>query len=82
MMDGLGVEEIISAAKPRWMKNPHRNCAGVDTRSFFDGTARAVAVCHGCPEQKPCLDFALANGERGVWGGTSERERKKMRKNR
>ena len=76
----IGVDEIIGAAKPAWMKNPRRNCAGMDPRIFFDGTARATAICGGCPVIKPCLQFALDNGERGIWGGTSERERKRYKK--
>jgi WhiB family transcriptional regulator, redox-sensing transcriptional regulator len=41
----------------------------------------AKAVCRSCPAQAPCLEFALAtNQESGVWGGTSEEERRKLRK--
>jgi WhiB family redox-sensing transcriptional regulator len=38
-------------------------------------------VCHNCDAQKACLEFALAtNQESGVWGGTTEDERRKLRK--
>ena len=41
----------------------------------------AKAVCRGCEAQVACLEFALAtNQEAGVWGGTSEEERRKLRK--
>ena len=41
----------------------------------------AKRVCRACEAQDPCLDFALAtNQESGVWGGTSEEERRKLRK--
>ena len=41
----------------------------------------AIAVCHQCEALVPCLEFALAtNQESGVWGGTSEEERRKLRK--
>jgi WhiB family redox-sensing transcriptional regulator len=41
----------------------------------------AKAVCHECEAQKACLEFALAtNQESGIWGGTSEDERRKLRK--
>lgn len=73
---------MIAEGQPEWMRHPRRNCKGVDPRYFFDGTARAVAVCQDCPVIKPCLEFALDNGERGIWGGTSERQRRKMRKSR
>ena len=42
---------------------------------------QAKAVCHECPSQGPCLEFALmTNQDSGVWGGTSEEERRKIRK--
>ena len=41
----------------------------------------AKAVCRQCEVQGACLEFALAtNQESGVWGGTSEEERRKLRK--
>ena len=41
----------------------------------------AKAVCQLCEAQPLCLEFALAtNQESGVWGGTSEDERRKLRK--
>jgi WhiB family transcriptional regulator, redox-sensing transcriptional regulator len=41
----------------------------------------AKRVCRNCDAQEHCLDFALAtNQESGVWGGTSEEERRKLRK--
>jgi WhiB family redox-sensing transcriptional regulator len=41
----------------------------------------AKAVCRACEVQAMCLEFALAtNQEAGVWGGTSEEERRKLRK--
>jgi WhiB family redox-sensing transcriptional regulator len=41
----------------------------------------AKRVCRTCEVINPCLEFALAtNQENGVWGGTSEEERRKLRK--
>jgi WhiB family redox-sensing transcriptional regulator len=38
-------------------------------------------VCHGCDAQAECLEFALAtNQDSGIWGGTSEEERRKLRR--
>lgn len=37
--------------------------------------------CRACTVRVECLNYALDNGEKfGVWGGTSERERRKLRK--
>ena len=47
----------------------------------LDQIAAAKAVCSSCEVQSACLEFALAtNQESGVWGGTSEEERRKLRK--
>ena len=41
----------------------------------------AKSVCQACEAQEACLEFALAtNQESGIWGGTSEEERRKLRK--
>jgi WhiB family redox-sensing transcriptional regulator len=41
----------------------------------------AKLVCQTCPVQIACLQYALeTNQEAGIWGGTSEEERVKVRK--
>ena len=68
-----------------WM---HRgNCQDHPPSTFFpsDGVGVDVArkICIGCPVQEPCLEYALANHiDHGVWGGTSERERRRIAKRR
>ncbi len=47
-------------------------------------TARAKALCAGCPVQDPCLAAALEyshNQDFGIWGGTTKTMRKTLRKN-
>ena len=63
------------------------NCVGVDPDLFFPergaSTKEAKAVCHGCSVREDCLEYALSVGERfGIWGGLSERERKRIRRQR
>lgn len=42
---------------------------------------QARAVCDACPVQAECLQFALAtNQDSGVWGGTTEEHRRKLRR--
>ena len=60
------------------------NCLGVDPELFFPGrgesTRAAKEVCAGCTVRTECLDHAIAVPERfGVWGGLSERERRRYR---
>lgn len=68
--------------RPDWMADAE--CRGLDPTVFFtelgESTREVKALCSRCPVRADCLDYALTNGERfGVWGGTSERERKRMR---
>lgn len=57
-------------------------CAGLDTDTFYaleEGQQRqAKAVCKSCPVIADCLTHALANNEEGIWGGTTENERRVM----
>ncbi|MBB6080997.1 WhiB family transcriptional regulator [Streptomyces paradoxus] len=41
----------------------------------------AKAVCRRCPVMERCLHWAMESGqEQGVWGGTDEDERRRMRR--
>lgn len=66
-----------------WME--HANCRGVDADLMFPerGASHkaAKAVCAGCSVRDACLQWALREGFAfGVFGGTSERERRRLRK--
>ncbi|CAB4542895.1 unannotated protein [freshwater metagenome] len=42
---------------------------------------RAKQVCNECTVQVSCLEFALeTNQDSGIWGGTSEEERRDIRR--
>lgn len=45
-------------------------------------TARAKKVCRGCNYLSECLEWAVYNGEPGVWGGTTTQERRRIRSRR
>jgi WhiB family transcriptional regulator, redox-sensing transcriptional regulator len=36
----------------------------------------AKRICMACPVRRQCLEFALTHDEHGIWGGTTERERR------
>ena len=42
-------------------------------------TATAIAICRTCPIQAECLQHALAHNEFGIWGGTTDIERKELK---
>lgn len=63
------------------------NCRGVDPALLFpergESTREAKAMCRGCVVRAECLEYALEHGEKfGIWGGMSERERRRMRRER
>ena len=63
------------------------NCRDESPSVFFpsDGVGVEVArrVCASCPVKGDCLEYALANGiDHGVWGGASERERRRIARRR
>ena len=44
---------------------------------------QAAGICRDCPVKTACLEYALANHiDHGVWGGTSERERRRIARRR
>ena len=66
-------------------------CAGADLELFFptakgqaakESTDQAKELCRTCRFMAPCLSWALAGGDAiaGVWGGTTEQERTRMRR--
>ena len=74
----------LFAARPAWYVDAA--CRGTDPDLWFPprggDTAAAKAVCAGCSVKVECLDFALGRSPAekwGIWGGTSERERRRLR---
>ncbi len=61
----------------------HARCRGANPTDFFPsdglGVEAAQRVCIACPVRIECLEYALVNRiEHGVWGGASERERRRI----
>lgn len=60
-------------------------CAQTSPDEFFPekggSTRDAKRICNSCDVRSDCLEYALDNDERfGIWGGMSERERRKLKK--
>lgn len=57
-------------------------CRNVDPDIFFpergDDVSAARVLCLGCPVFDPCFEFGLRQ-KHGIWAGTSERERRRIR---
>ena len=77
-------EDIKDSRSPinvNWRNNAL--CAQVDTDLFYPekggSTSPAMKVCARCDVKKECLLFALETKEKhGIWGGTTERQRRRM----
>lgn len=75
-----------SSGRPDW--RDRAACAGQPHALFFptgEGTERAAeqakAICAVCPVTDECLEYALeTNQVSGIWGGTTESERKSLRR--
>lgn len=76
--------EAVAIGNQDWMQNAR--CKEITPSVFFPssgvGVGVAKRICAECPVKTACLNFALANRiDHGVWGGTSERERRRIYKN-
>jgi len=76
------------AERTNW--RDHAACSSVDPDLFFPvsttgasltGIETAKRVCQRCPVMTPCLRWALDLGHvSGIWGGTTEEERRALRR--
>ena len=62
-------------------------CRNLDVEMFFPDSEAdvgpALSVCATCPVRTECLDWAIATRQHdGIWGGTTESERKRIRRRR
>lgn len=75
--------EALAVGELSWQD--YANCRGADADLFFPergaSTRKAKAICNACEVKNQCLDYAIINGEKfGIWGGMSERERRRVRR--
>jgi WhiB family transcriptional regulator, redox-sensing transcriptional regulator len=77
----------FAGGSPGWM--PRGACRGEDPELFFPITSAgaalaqilaAKAVCFRCAVRAACLSYAVATGQAGIWGGTTQEERVAMRR--
>lgn len=82
----LGELELPGSAVPGWVDiswHVDALCAEVDAEIFFpekgQSTREGKKVCRSCVVRAECLEYALETGQRfGIYGGTSERERRRL----
>ena len=83
------LDEWHTELDPTFMR--HGACVGADTNLFFpkrgDVPRKAIRVCNGtqyhppCPVKQQCLDYAMSLPATlvGVWGGTTQQDRRRLR---
>jgi len=74
---------VLMLEPPAWTADAV--CASTDPELFYPekggSTREAKKICAGCPVTAACLQYALDMDERyGVYGGLSERERRRLRR--
>jgi Transcription factor WhiB len=86
------VNDLAIAARPQWWDSHEVKCHGLPPKWFYPNRSsslviRAKAICSGVDGRKPCLyrdrclEWAVDHKEDfGVWGGTSERDRRKIQR--
>lgn len=82
---GDPLQDLVELIDLAWQDDA--NCMGANADLFFPergaSTRKAKQICGECEVQVECLEYAIANGEKfGIWGGLSERERRRIRKER
>lgn len=81
----LGVPGVAKSEDEALAWQSDALCAQTDPEAFFPekggSTRDAKRICEGCEVRSACLEYALQNDERfGIWGGLSERERRRLRR--
>ena len=85
-MSHLYVETETTTTNEEEVWKKIAKCSDIPDVNFFFPLSyregiRAKEFCIGCPVKKECLEYAITMGlDSGVWGGASERERRKMRR--
>jgi len=78
----MGLLDILEELREPW--HADALCREYPELDWFPGRGESVreqkAICARCLVRDECLASAVRTGEKvGIWGGTSERERRKMR---
>lgn len=79
----MSLDDLFGTAEQEWQEQAL--CAQTDPEAFFPekggSTREAKRICQACAVRDECLEYALLNDERfGIWGGLSERERRRLKR--
>lgn len=73
---------MISFSEMKWMLRGYCSTTQANPEVFQEpgNEETAKAFCSQCPVIATCREWALRNEEVGVWGGTSEADRRAIRR--
>jgi WhiB family redox-sensing transcriptional regulator len=84
------MENLIQNDYPDFSSKGKPACASEDpelfyaqeteTTALYIDEARAKAICKSCPYVIQCLEYAIKTSEIGIWGGTTEGQRTRLKK--
>lgn len=66
-----GTQPCAQADPDSWFPEKHTNTHEVKA---------VMRVCQACEFKEPCLEYALKEDLWGIWGGTTERQRMRLRR--
>lgn len=71
---------MFETSSPHWMRRAY--CRGANPDIFHDDghEVTAKAYCQRCSVAVDCLEWALGRNEEGVWGGTTDAERRALKR--
>lgn len=77
----MGTDRHHPSTDEQWRENAA--CLGLEPEIFYPITDEeaevARSICAACEVQADCLEYALARREKdGVWGGATERDRRRI----
>ena len=83
LRDVLSELAMVTEDEQEWQERAL--CAQTDPEAFFPekggSTREAKQICNSCEVRSECLEYALGHDERfGIWGGLSERERRRLKR--
>jgi WhiB family redox-sensing transcriptional regulator len=75
--------DLALVSPDEWDWQDRALCAETDPAAFFpelgvNDVTPALRVCFACEVRSKCLEWAIANREEGIWGGTTDDERTRM----
>jgi len=64
---------------PELPDKPTSEITNDDRKTYQTQVSNALAICNSCEYTVECLKYALENKLQGIWGATTDEDRKRIR---